>query len=78
MRRETVLWQSQKRRNYFQPLCFETTLVTSAQLFQKVGKNQLRGLDRWFCQIYSPKLKSECHIISFQKVYFLGKHRTRT
>lgn len=74
MRRETVPWQSQKRRNYFQPLCFETTLVTSVQLFQKVGKNQMCGLDRWFCQIYSPKLNSECHIISFQKVYFLGKH----
>lgn len=67
----------QKQRNYFQPLCFET-LVTWVQLFQREGEKSNVGA-RWVVLPNSrAKLNSECHILSFQKVHFLGKHRTRT
>lgn len=67
----------QKQRNYFQPLCFET-LVTWVQLFQREGEKSNVGA-RWVVlPNYRAKLNSECHILSFQKVHFLGKHQTRT
>lgn len=67
----------QKQRNYFQPLCFET-LVTWVQLFQREGEKSNVGALWVVLPNYRAKLSSECHIISFQKVPFLGKHRMRT
>lgn len=47
------------------------------QLFQKEEKKS--NAWAWWVVLpnYSPKLNSECHIILFQKVYFLGKHQMR-